>query len=194
MYQKTTIIGNLGRDPEMRYTPSGTPVTNLSVATNRTYKDTNGQPVKETTWFKVAGFGKQAENCAQYLQKGRMVLCEGRLIPDKQTGQRIVHLLRFLLHGLKHFALGPGRERGLTRGDARHDARAISVRVSAAAGRSHAGCPAAAGPRTVARSSLAGGPLRPAQPGGAVETFGLGGPGQAVTSRICYAWADFGMV
>jgi single-strand DNA-binding protein len=86
MYQHLTIIGNLGRDPEMRYTPSGTPVTNLNVATNRVYKDANGQQVKETTWFRVSVFGKMAENCAQYLQKGRMVLVEGRLTPDKQTG------------------------------------------------------------------------------------------------------------
>jgi single-strand DNA-binding protein len=86
MYQHLTIIGNLGRDPEMRYTPSGTPVTNLSIATNRVYKDNNGQQVKETTWFRVSVFGKTAENCAQYLQKGRMVLVEGRLTPDKQTG------------------------------------------------------------------------------------------------------------
>jgi len=86
MYQHLIIIGNLGRDPEMRYTPSGTPVTNLSIATNRTYKDNNGQQVKETTWFRVSVFGKTAENCAQYLQKGRMVLVEGRLTPDKQTG------------------------------------------------------------------------------------------------------------
>jgi len=86
MYQHLTIIGNLGRDPEMRYTPSGTPVTNLNVATNRVYKDANGQQVKETTWFRVSVFGKMAENCAQYLQKGRMVLVEGRLTPDKSTG------------------------------------------------------------------------------------------------------------
>ena len=86
MYQHLIIIGNLGRDPEMRYTPSGTPVTALNIATNRTYKDNNGQQVKETTWFRVSVFGKTAENCAQYLQKGRMVLVEGRLTPDKQTG------------------------------------------------------------------------------------------------------------
>jgi single-strand DNA-binding protein len=86
MYQHLTVIGNLGRDPEMRYTPSGTPVTTLSVATNRQYKDNNGQQVKETTWFRVSVFGKMAEACAQYLQKGRLVLVEGRLTPDKNTG------------------------------------------------------------------------------------------------------------
>jgi single-strand DNA-binding protein len=86
MYQHLTIIGNLGRDPEMRYTPSGTPVTQLNVATNRTYKGADGNQVKETCWFRVSVFGKMAENCAQYLQKGRLVLVEGRLIPDKQSG------------------------------------------------------------------------------------------------------------
>jgi single-strand DNA-binding protein len=86
MYQKLVIIGNLGRDPEMRYLPDGRPVTQLNVATNNVYKDANGQQVKETTWFRVSVFGKQAEACAQYLQKGRSVLVEGRLRPDKNTG------------------------------------------------------------------------------------------------------------
>ncbi len=86
MYHTILIVGNLGKDPEMRYTPSGTPVTTMNVATNHTYKDANGQQVKETTWFRVSVFGKTAENCAQYLAKGRMVLVEGRLRPDPQTG------------------------------------------------------------------------------------------------------------
>jgi single-strand DNA-binding protein len=86
MYQKLVIIGNLGKDPDMRYLPDGRPVTRLNVATNNTYKDANGQQVKETTWFQVSVFGKQAEACAQYLQKGKSVLVEGRLRPDKTTG------------------------------------------------------------------------------------------------------------
>jgi len=86
MYQQLVIVGNLGRDPEMRYTPSGTPVTNLNIATNRKYNDASGNPVKETTWFRVSVFGKQAEACAQYLKKGSAVLVEGRLTPDAQTG------------------------------------------------------------------------------------------------------------
>lgn len=85
MYQKITIVGNLGRDPEMRYLPSGTPVTNFSVATNHTYT-TSGEKAQETTWFRVAVFGKQAEAVSQYLHKGSKVLVEGRLIPDKETG------------------------------------------------------------------------------------------------------------
>jgi single-strand DNA-binding protein len=86
MYQSTTIVGNLGRDPEMRYTPSGTPVTSLNVATNRKYTGSDGQVVKEATWFRVSVFGKQAETCAQYLKKGSTVLVEGRLQSDLKTG------------------------------------------------------------------------------------------------------------
>ena len=86
MYHQIVIVGNLGRDPEMRYTPSGTPVTSFNVATNRKYTGSDGNQVKETTWFRVSVFGKQAEACAQYLKKGSAVLVEGRLNPDPQTG------------------------------------------------------------------------------------------------------------
>ena len=86
MYQQLIIIGNLGKDAEMRYTQSGTPVTSFSMATNRTYKGTDGQQVKEACWFRVSVFGKIAENLTQYLTKGKMVLVEGYLTPDKKTG------------------------------------------------------------------------------------------------------------
>ena len=86
MYQKLTIVGNLGSDPEMRYTPSGQAVTNLSVATNRRWTDGNGQQHEETAWFRVSVWGKQAETCNQYLSKGRQVLIEGRLTPDRESG------------------------------------------------------------------------------------------------------------
>ncbi len=86
MYQKLIIVGNLGRDPEMRYTPSGQAVTNFSVATNRRYIGSSGEHVDETVWFKVSVWGKQAENCNQYLAKGRKVLVEGRLTIDPATG------------------------------------------------------------------------------------------------------------
>ena len=86
MYQQIIIVGNLGKDPEMRYTPSGTPVTSMNVATSRKYTGSDGQLVKETTWFRVSVFGKQAEACAQYLKKGSSVLVEGRLTPDKASG------------------------------------------------------------------------------------------------------------
>jgi single-strand DNA-binding protein len=85
-FQTIILAGNLGRDPEMRYTPSGQAVTNLSVATNRQYTSNSGERVKETTWFRVSVWGKQAEACNQYLRKGSMVLVEGRLNQDPATG------------------------------------------------------------------------------------------------------------
>ena len=86
MFQTLILIGNLGKEPEMRFTPSGQPVITLSVATNRRYSGTNGQPVKETAWFRVTIWGKQAETCNQFLHKGSKVLVEGRLTPDPETG------------------------------------------------------------------------------------------------------------
>jgi single-strand DNA-binding protein len=86
MYQKLTIVGNLGRDPEMRYTPSGQAVTNFSVATNRTYTNSNGEKIKETTWFRVSAWGRQAETTNQYLKQGSKVLVEGRMAADRETG------------------------------------------------------------------------------------------------------------
>lgn len=86
MYQNLIIVGNVGRDPEMRYTPSGQPVTTFSLATNRQYTANNGEKVKETTWFRVTTWGKQAEICNQYVKKGSKVLIEGRLTADPATG------------------------------------------------------------------------------------------------------------
>jgi single-strand DNA-binding protein len=70
----------------MRYTPSGQAVTSFSVASNRQYTTGNGEQVKETIWFRVTTWGKQAEVCNQYVKKGMKVLVEGRLTPDKVTG------------------------------------------------------------------------------------------------------------
>jgi single-strand DNA-binding protein len=86
MYHTIILIGNLGRDPEMRYTPSGQAVTNFSVATNRQYTGSDGQLVKETIWFRISTWGKNAENCNQFLKRGSKVLVEGRLVPDANTG------------------------------------------------------------------------------------------------------------
>jgi len=86
MFHTILIVGHLGRDPEMRYTPSGQAVTTFNVATNRKYTGSDGQLVKETTWFRVTVWGKQAETCSQYLKKGSSVLVEGRLTPDSATG------------------------------------------------------------------------------------------------------------
>jgi single-strand DNA-binding protein len=85
MYQQITIVGNLGRDPELRYTPDGRPVTNFSVATNRKWNDANGELQKETAWYRVADF-RTAEPSSEYLSKGRQVMVTGRLRPDSATG------------------------------------------------------------------------------------------------------------
>jgi single-strand DNA-binding protein len=85
-YSKLIIVGNLGGDPEMRYTPSGQAVTNFSLAVNRSWTDNNGEVHEETTWYRVSAWGRQAETCNQYLSKGRQVLVEGRLVVDPETG------------------------------------------------------------------------------------------------------------
>ena len=89
MYQRLVLVGNLGRDPEMRYTPQGTPVTSLSVATSRRYNTADGQTKEETIWFRVSVWGKQAEPCNQYLTKGQKVLVEGTLVGDENGSPRI---------------------------------------------------------------------------------------------------------
>jgi single-strand DNA-binding protein len=76
---KAMIIGNLGRDPEMRYTPNGQAVTQFTVAVNRNYKDSSGEWKEETEWFRVVAWGPLAERTAEYLRKGRKVYVEGRL-------------------------------------------------------------------------------------------------------------------
>ena len=86
MYQKIIIVGNLGQDPEMRYTSDGTPVTNFSVATSRKWTRQDGTQVDETIWFRVSAWKRLAEICNEYLQKGRLVLIEGQLKPDPATG------------------------------------------------------------------------------------------------------------
>jgi single-strand DNA-binding protein len=76
---KLMIIGHLGRDPEMRYTPSGRPVTTFSVATTRSWHSADGERHEETEWFNVVAWGSLAEICNQHLRKGQQVYVEGRL-------------------------------------------------------------------------------------------------------------------
>lgn len=89
---KAIIVGNLGRDPEMRATQSGTQVANFTVATSRVYNDASGQRQEETEWHKIVAFGRLAEICGQYLHKGKQVYIEGRIQTrswdDKETGQK----------------------------------------------------------------------------------------------------------
>ena len=88
---KVFLIGNLTRDPELRYTPQGTAVVNLRLATNRRFKDKTGQQKEETCFITVVVWSRQAETCNQYLRKGRPVFVEGRLQSrsfDDSTGQK----------------------------------------------------------------------------------------------------------
>lgn len=90
---KVMIIGNLGRDPEMRYTPSGKPVTSFSIAVSRSYMKPEGERADVTDWFNVVAWGRLAEICSQYLTKGSMVYVEGRLETRSWEGE----------NGQKHF-------------------------------------------------------------------------------------------
>ncbi len=88
---KVMIIGNLGSEPEMRFTPNGKPVTSFRVATNRAYTTPEGERKEETEWFTVVAWNKLAEQCNQFLAKGRLIYAEGRLKTrtwDGQDGQK----------------------------------------------------------------------------------------------------------
>jgi single-strand DNA-binding protein len=84
-FNKIIIVGNLGRDPELRYTPQGTPVCSFSLATNEKRKDKTGEMQDLTTWFKVTLWGRQAETASQYLTKGKPIYIEGRLRVEEWT-------------------------------------------------------------------------------------------------------------
>lgn len=79
MFQQTSIIGHVGRDPEMRYTPSGDPVTNFSVATSKRWTDAQGQRQEKTVWWKVTAWRRLAETCQEYVKKGMLVSVQGEL-------------------------------------------------------------------------------------------------------------------
>ena len=90
-FNKVILMGNLTRDPELRYTSGGTAIAKLGLAVNRVWRDAEGQQKEETTFVDIDAFGKQAETLGQYMQKGRPILLEGRLKldqwEDKNTGQ-----------------------------------------------------------------------------------------------------------
>jgi len=86
-YEHTVIVGHLGRDPEMRFTPNGKAVTNFSVAISRKFTGKDGQVVEKTKWFRVTAWDKLAELCNQYLRKGRLVLVAGEIEASAYTNQ-----------------------------------------------------------------------------------------------------------
>jgi single-strand DNA-binding protein len=120
MVNKVILVGNLGKDPEVKYTAGGQAVANFSVATSRSWTDKqSGQKKEETEWHNIEVWGKQAELCGQYLSKGRQVFIEGRLKTDKwqdkQSGQDryrvkvVAESVRFLSGGDRTRGAGAGR-------------------------------------------------------------------------------------
>ncbi len=91
-YNKVLLMGNLTRDPELRYTPKGTAIAKLGLAVNRSWRDESGQTKEEVTFVDIDAFGRQAETIGQYMKKGRPIFIEGRLRldswEDKQTNQK----------------------------------------------------------------------------------------------------------
>jgi len=141
-YNKVILVGNLTRDPELRYTPKGLAIAKLGLAVNRTWKSETGETKEEVTFVDIDSFGKQAETIGQYLKKGRQVLVEGRLRldqwDDKQTGQKrsklgvVMEAFQFLDSG--------------NRGEPGAEASRRSAAAPAAAAAAPAGAPAAPEP------------------------------------------------
>src|SRR6266511_3498958 len=113
---KVILIGNLGRDPETRYTTNGDAVTNLRIATTETWKDKNGEKQEKTEWHTVVLFGRQAEIAGEYLKKGRSVYIEGRLQTRKYTDKEGVEKYATEIVGDRMQLLG-SREAGGSGGD-----------------------------------------------------------------------------
>lgn len=117
-YFHMMLKGNLGRDPELRYTPNGNKVCKFSVAVNRVYKNREGTEMQETMWFVVSTWDNLAELCNKYLSQGSKVLVEGRLNPDSETGGPKVYKRNDGSHGASYevtsrrviFLDGPGKE------------------------------------------------------------------------------------
>jgi len=116
---KAIILGNLGRDPELRHTPGGKAVATLRVATNEVWTDQSGERQERTEWHTIVVWGRQAENCNQYLKKGRTVYVEGRLATrkwqdkdgkDRYTTEIVADRVQFIGGGTGGGAGGGGRD------------------------------------------------------------------------------------
>jgi single-strand DNA-binding protein len=103
---KVILVGNLGRDPEMRYLPSGEAVANLAIATTDKYKDKTGQMVEQTEWHRVSFFGRTAEVCGQYLKKGSQIYVEGSIRTRKYTDKEGVEKYATEIRGDRMQMLG----------------------------------------------------------------------------------------
>jgi single-strand DNA-binding protein len=115
---KVILLGNLGRDPETRYTTGGDAVTNLNIATSEQWKDKSGEKQERTEWHRVVLFGRQAEVAGEYLKKGRSVYIEGRLQTRKYTDKDGVEKYSTEIVADRMQLIGGGRDTGSSGGDA----------------------------------------------------------------------------
>ena len=115
-FNKIILVGNLGRDPELRYTPQGTPVCSFTVATNEKRKDKAGETQDVTTWFRVTLWGRQAETASQYLTKGRPIYVEGRLRLEEWTDRDGKQRFTLEVHATDMQFIGGGRADEATAG------------------------------------------------------------------------------
>ena len=157
---KVILIGNLGRDPETRYTTGGDAVTNLRIATTETWKDKAGEKQEKTEWHSVVLFGRQAEIAGEYLKKGRSVYIEGRLQTRKYTDKEGVEKYSTEIVGDRMQLLGSGRDSG--GGGGGGDAEFASSGPSTTSGRREGG--GGGGGSGAARGGSA--PKKPADDGG----------------------------
>src|ERR1700681_4315163 len=114
-FNRIILVGNLGRDPELRYTPQGTPVCSFTMATNERRKDKTGEWQEQVTWFKVTLWGRQAETASQYLTRGRPVYIEGRLRVEEYTDRdgKPRHSLEVNATDMQFIGGGRGEEGGV---------------------------------------------------------------------------------
>jgi single-strand DNA-binding protein len=111
---KVIVIGHLGANPEVKYLPSGQPVCEMRIATSETYRDRNDQPAERTEWHRIVVWGKTAENCAKFLQKGRQVYIEGRLQTrswDDKEGKK-QYMTEIVANSVVFLGGGGAREEG----------------------------------------------------------------------------------
>jgi single-strand DNA-binding protein len=118
---RVTLIGNLGKDPEMRYLPSGEAVASFSIATTETWKDKSGAKQERTDWHRVEFIGRTAEIAGEYLKKGRQAYIEGRIQYDKWTDKEGVEKTLTKIRGDKLTLLGSREGGGGGGGDAAYD-------------------------------------------------------------------------
>jgi single-strand DNA-binding protein len=150
---KVILVGNLGRDPEVRYLPSGDAVANIALATSSKYKNKAGEMVEETEWHRVSFFGRQAEIVGEYLKKGRSVYIEGRLKTRKYTDKDGVEKYATDIIASEMQMLGSREGMGAPGGEGDGGGERQYSRPAAAAPRA----PAAAAPRAPAPSKAASG-------------------------------------